>query len=299
MARDWVEPKRRRPGRGTERPRRPAIEVTYPRAGRRRPDRHSSHRMHNYIVLSLLTGARTEELRALALGATCTSTTTQAGSIAMPPHVEVWRSVRASGDTKTRRSRRTLALPARCVEALRGPARAQEADRTRAERAGRKTIWSSHARSAPQWRWQRSAQIPQRARLVPDINPSEWTPRELRHSFVRCCPMPACPLEEISRLVGHAGTTVTELVYRHQLKPVIQTGATVMDQLFGAPNREPVVTHLVTQASMRLRSRMSKTPSQWVGLSGLEPLTSALSGQRSNRLSYRPARGGVPRRHDR
>jgi hypothetical protein len=25
------------------------------------------------------------------------------------------------------------------------------------------------------------------------------------------------PLEEISRLVGHSGTTVTELVYRHQL----------------------------------------------------------------------------------
>jgi hypothetical protein len=40
------------------------------------------------------------------------------------------------------------------------------------------------------------------------------------------------PLEEISRLVGHSGTTVTELVYRHELKPVIQTGATVMDQLF-------------------------------------------------------------------
>lgn len=41
------------------------------------------------------------------------------------------------------------------------------------------------------------------------------------------------PLEEISRLVGHSGTTVTELVYRHQLRPVIQTGATVMDRLFG------------------------------------------------------------------
>jgi hypothetical protein len=38
------------------------------------------------------------------------------------------------------------------------------------------------------------------------------------------------PLEEISQLVGHSGTTV----YRHQLKPVIQTGATVMDRLFGA-----------------------------------------------------------------
>jgi hypothetical protein len=34
----------------------------------------------------------------------------------------------------------------------------------------------------------------------------------------------------------------------------------------------------------RLANRLVK----WVGLSGLEPLTSALSGQRSNRLSYRP-----------
>jgi hypothetical protein len=39
-------------------------------------------------------------------------------------------------------------------------------------------------------------------------------------------------VEEISQLVGHRGTTVTELVYRHQLRPVIQTGATVMEQLF-------------------------------------------------------------------
>jgi len=54
------------------------------------------------------------------------------------------------------------------------------------------------------------------------------------------------PLEEISRLVGHAGTTVTELVYRHQLKPVIQTGATIMDELFGAPTSQPLDTQLDT-----------------------------------------------------
>jgi hypothetical protein len=41
------------------------------------------------------------------------------------------------------------------------------------------------------------------------------------------------PIEEISRLVGHSGTTVTELFYRHQLKPVIRSGTIVMDQLFG------------------------------------------------------------------
>ncbi len=68
--------------------------------------------------------------------------------------------------------------------------------------------------------------------LVPGIDPADWTPRELRHSFVSVLSDAGVPLEEISRLVGHSGTTVTELVYRHQLKPVIQTGATVMDRLF-------------------------------------------------------------------
>lgn len=68
-------------------------------------------RMHDYIVLSLLTGARTEELRALRWEHVHLDHPT--------PHVEVWRSVRSDGDTKTRRSRRTLALPHRCVEALR------------------------------------------------------------------------------------------------------------------------------------------------------------------------------------
>jgi hypothetical protein len=45
--------------------------------------------------------------------------------------------------------------------------------------------------------------------------------------------MAGVPLGDIAQLVGHSGTTVTELVYRHQIRPVIQTGATVMDRLFG------------------------------------------------------------------
>jgi hypothetical protein len=40
------------------------------------------------------------------------------------------------------------------------------------------------------------------------------------------------PIEEISRLVGHKSTLVTETIYRKQLRPVIQSGATVMDRLF-------------------------------------------------------------------
>ena len=40
------------------------------------------------------------------------------------------------------------------------------------------------------------------------------------------------PIEEIARIAGHSGTAVTELVYRHELRPVIQTGATAMDRIF-------------------------------------------------------------------
>jgi integrase len=73
--------------------------------------------------------------------------------------------------------------------------------------------------------------------LVPSVDPGDWTPRELRHSFVSLLSDAGVPLEEISRLVGHSGTSVTELVYRHQIRPVIQTGATVMDALFDNKTR--------------------------------------------------------------
>ena len=73
---------------------------------------------------------------------------------------------------------------------------------------------------------------------MPGLDPAAWTPRELRHPFVSLLSDAVVPLEEIPRLVGHSGTTVTDLVYRHQIRPVIQTGATVMDQLFGSGVRE-------------------------------------------------------------
>jgi hypothetical protein len=40
-------------------------------------------------------------------------------------------------------------------------------------------------------------------------------------------------IEEIARLVGHASTRTTEVVYRRELRPVITTGAEIMDELFG------------------------------------------------------------------
>ena len=39
-------------------------------------------------------------------------------------------------------------------------------------------------------------------------------------------------IEEVARLVGHASTRTTEVVYRRQLRRVITTGAEIMDELF-------------------------------------------------------------------
>jgi integrase len=59
-----------------------------------------------------------------------------------------------------------------------------------------------------------------------------WTPRELRHSFVSIMSDNGVPIETIADLVGHASTAVTEEVYRHQLKPVITRGAETMNAIF-------------------------------------------------------------------
>jgi len=67
------------------------------------------------------------------------------------------------------------------------------------------------------------------------LDPDAWTPRELRHSFVSLLSEHGVNLETIADLVGHAGTTVTEKVYRHQLRPVLLAGAVAMDGIFGPP----------------------------------------------------------------
>jgi hypothetical protein len=59
--------------------------------------------------------------------------------------------------------------------------------------------------------------------------PAGATSRELRHSFVPLLSDLGAPIDEISRLVKRSGTRFTELVYRHQIQPVIRTGATVKD----------------------------------------------------------------------
>jgi integrase len=60
----------------------------------------------------------------------------------------------------------------------------------------------------------------------------DWTPRELRTSFVSLMSHRGVSIEEIARLVGHASTRTAEIVYRRELRPVITT-AEIMDEILG------------------------------------------------------------------
>ncbi|MEW9533214.1 tyrosine recombinase XerC [Microbispora sp. NPDC049125] len=192
--------------------------------------------MHAYIVLSLLLGARTEELRALTWSRVDLDGKPDA-TPPVPPSIMVWHSVRTGGDTKTRKSRRTLALPKRCVEALRLHREKQEKAREKAGDNWRDLDLVFATRNGTPLN---AGNVRRAFRTVlkkTDVNPDDWTPREMRHSFVSLLSDSGMPLENISRLVGHGTTIVTETVYRKQLRPVLLDGAQAMDDLF--PVREP------------------------------------------------------------
>jgi integrase len=189
--------------------------------------------MHAYVVLSLLTGARTEELRALTWDHVDLEGRLD-DEPPVPPHVAVWRSVRAGGDTKTKKSRRTLALPRRCIDAL-----LWQRDKQALDRSAAGVRWQDHGLVfASQLGTRLDPADVRRAfrtaiRDAEGVDPKAWTPRELRHSFVSLLSDNGVPLEEISRLVGHKSTAVTELIYRKQIRPVVQVGAVAMNQIFG------------------------------------------------------------------
>src|SRR5699024_8061757 len=193
--------------------------------------------MRAYVVVALLTGARTEELRALTWDHVDLRGNLNA-SPPVPPNIKVWRSVRAGGETKTRKSRRSLAMPERAVRALESHRVTQARIRTEAGAnwQDNNLVFSTRVGTAQDVNNVRRdfRKVIKAAGLVAE----EWTPRELRHSFVSLLSDSGMAIEQISRLVGHSSTAVTELVYRKQIRPVVEDGAVTMDELFSGTSDE-------------------------------------------------------------
>jgi integrase len=202
-------------------------------------------RWHAYVALSLLVGIRTEEARALRWDHVVTWVDDSAGwqpitTAGFDPArasddryaIYVWRSERHGGDTKTEKSRRTLALPQRCVEALRQHRKQQARERLRAG-----ALWQDHGLVfASRVGTPLTANnvirafriITKKAGLGQD-----WVPREMRHTFVSVLSANGVPVESIALLAGHDRTATTESVYRHEIRPALTQGAEVMDTIFG------------------------------------------------------------------
>ena len=194
-------------------------------------------RLEAYITVSLLAGIRTEEARALrwehvvAWADDQWRPVTEAGFEHERVAVFVWRSDRAGGDTKTAKSRRTLALARRCVAALREQQTRQAADRLAAG-----PLWQDHnlVFASTIGTPLDNHNVRRQFRKITESAGlgSTWVPRELRHTFVSLLSAHGVPVEAIALLAGHNQTATTELVYRHQIVPALTRGAEVMDQIF-------------------------------------------------------------------
>jgi integrase len=182
----------------------------------------AASRLNAFIVLCLLTGVRSEEARALRWE----HLDLEAGT------VSVWRSVRAHGDVKTQKSRRTLKLPQLAVEALLEHRVRQARDQDAAGSLWRATglvFTTTLGTGLDSHNIRRDFRKVCRAAGIGD----RWVPKELRTSFVSMMSHQGVPVEEIARLAGHSSSRTTEVIYRRELRPVITTGAEIMDQVFG------------------------------------------------------------------
>jgi integrase len=180
-------------------------------------------------VLSLTVGIRTEEARELCWDHV--DLDGDPGAVrSVRPSVAVWHSVRQGGDTKTAKSRRTLALPQTAVQALREHGKRQAEDRLAAGalREDHGLVFASAIRTSLE-----AANVRREFRKITEAAGlgTEWAPRDLRHTFLSLMSADGVPIEEIARLAGHNRTATTELVCRHELRPVITRGAEAMDRI--------------------------------------------------------------------
>jgi integrase len=184
-------------------------------------DADANPRLEALFVLSITLGLRPGELRAL----TWDHVDLDQGVI------HVWRSTRRDGDTKTPKSRRSLVLPRRAIDALQAHRKRQAAERFAAGEAWHDTNLvfcyedgRQYSSDALNWRF---SKMTRRAGI------GHWHAHEGRHTAVSIMSTNGVPIQEISDTVGHKSTHVTETVYRHVIVPAIRGGASVMDSVFG------------------------------------------------------------------
>ena len=183
-------------------------------------------RLEALFVLAITLGLRPGELRAVTWD-----------------HVDlaegiiyIWKSTKRDGDVKTKKSRRSLRLPRRAIEALKAHKKRQATERLAAGEA-----WQNnnlvfchedgrpYSRDALNWRFGKMTRL---------AGLGHWHAHEGRHTAVSIMSANGVPIQDITDTMGHKSTHVTETVYRKVIVPTIRDGATVMDTVFGNDQAE-------------------------------------------------------------
>ena len=189
-----------------------------------------------YITVALMCGLRPGEL----LGLRWEDVDFKAGVIrvrkclkALPDPV-TGKRVLVLEELKTERSKRTIRMPRQVVAVLLALRKEQAAARlklgTLYDLRGLAIVFSDGA-GAPKWPQDVGRHF---TTLCGRAGIGEhWTPREQRHSFVSVLSNAGVDIEQIADAVGHVNSTVTKVVYRHQIADEITSAATAMDSIFG------------------------------------------------------------------
>jgi integrase len=190
-------------------------------------------RLRALVVTGVALGLRPGEL----LGLSWRDVDLDAGVVHLRQQLKREDNRPVLGELKTARSRRSLRCPPVVVDALRERRALQDE-----ERAAAGASWSA------EWAVEALVFTTTNGRPVDASNLrryfraackaagiGRWTPYEMRHSAASLMSAAGVPLEHVADVLGHNGTRMAALVYRHVLAPTVEAGAAPMQALFGEP----------------------------------------------------------------
>jgi len=183
--------------------------------------------MDAFIHLGFMTGASPDELRGLHW-----AEVDDLDSDA--PGIDVTRTLRHSGGTKTAARVRGLGLPQVAVDALKRHRKVQAAERLAAgeDWEDNDLVFCTRlGRSLDRGNVARAFKVICVKAGIGDAD--KRVPYEMRHTYASLVHDSGVPAEEVAQQLGHSRTQVFEMVYRHVLKPRRRAGQNVMEAIVG------------------------------------------------------------------
>ena len=183
--------------------------------------------MDAFIHLGFMTGASPDELRGLHW-----AEVDDLDSDA--PGIDVTRTLRHSGGTKTAARVRGLGLPQVAVDALKRHRKVQAAERLAAgeDWEDNDLVFCTRlGRSLDRGNVARAFKVICVKAGIGDAD--KRVPYEMLHTYASLVHDSGVPAEEVAQQLGHSRTQVFEMVYRHVLKPRRRAGQNVMEAIVG------------------------------------------------------------------